>query len=89
MGFHMEDGRPNIGSDTNVTYLESTIALGNDTLRIYGLPTKIETTRRSDGMSSTTKGEGKVEISHYCIKDYGCGYADGCISTECHEGKTK
>lgn len=87
--FNIEDECADTKSDTNVTLLESTVVLGNDTLWIYGLPTKIETTRRSDGMSSTTKGDGRIEISHYCIKDYGCGYADGCISTACHEEKTK
>jgi hypothetical protein len=61
--------------------------LGNETVRIYGLETKIETTRRSDGMSSTTKGSGRVEISHYCGYG-GCGYANGCISTECNDKKT-
>lgn len=86
--FHVEDGWANGLSDTNVTFLEHTIVLGNDTLGVYGLSTKIETTRRSDGMSSTTKGEGRVEISHYCIKGWGCGYANGCISEKCNEEKT-
>ncbi|KAF3042875.1 hypothetical protein E8E12_002441 [Didymella heteroderae] len=82
-------------NNSNVTFLEQTLVLGNDTLWIYGLSTKIETTRRSDGMSSTTKGDGRVDISHYCIKPRagggiptGCGYANGCISTECNNKKT-
>lgn len=87
--FDMEDGRANDLSDTNVTFLEHTIVLGNNTLGVYGLSTKIETTRRSDGMSSTTKGEGRVEISHYCVKGWGCGYANGCISEKCNEEKEK
>ncbi|KAG9185426.1 hypothetical protein G6011_07970 [Alternaria panax] len=78
---------------TNITFLETTLTLGNDTLWIYGLSTKIETTRRSDGTSSTTKGDGRVDISHYCIQPQstgggGCGYANGCVSTECNDKKT-
>lgn len=75
--------------DTNVTFLEHEFIWGNNTLTAYGLSTKIETTRRSDGMSSVTKGEGKVEISHYCVDGWGCGYANGCISLECNDEKTK
>jgi hypothetical protein len=75
--------------DTNVTFLEHTFAWGNNTLTAYGLSTKIETTRRSDGMSSITKGEGKVEIKHYCVAGWGCGYANGCISEKCNDEKTK
>ena len=79
--------------DTNVTFLEQTLVMGNDNFWIYGLSNKIETTRRSDGMSSTTKGNGKVDISHYCIKPgsgtySGCGYANGCVSTKCNNEKT-
>jgi len=44
-------------------------------------------------MSSTTKGNGRVDISHYCIKPgsgtySGCGYANGCVSTKCNNEKT-
>ncbi|KAF1922870.1 uncharacterized protein M421DRAFT_426489 [Didymella exigua CBS 183.55] len=72
---------------TNVTFLEHTVVLGNETVLMFGLSTKIETTRRSDGMSSTTTGSGKVGISHYCGYG-GCGYANGCISSECNAKKT-
>lgn len=78
----------NMVTDTNVTFLQQTLFLGNDTLWVFGLSTKIETTRRSDGMSSTTQGDGRVDISHYCVVGWGCGYANGCISTECNDKKT-
>lgn len=38
-------------------------------------------------MSSTTKGTGRVDISHYCGWG-GCGYANGCISTKCNDEAT-
>lgn len=60
--------------------------LGNESVWLYGLSTKIDTTRRSDGMSSTTKGTGRVDISHYCGYG-GCGYANGCILDECNDRK--
>lgn len=74
--------------DTNVTFLKQTLPVANYSLWIFGLSTKIETTRRSDGMSSTTKGDGRIEISHYCVEGWGCGYANGCITTECNDKKT-
>ena len=62
--------------------------LGNESVRLFGLSTKTDTTRRSDGMSSMTKDTVRVNISHYCGYG-GYGYANGCILTECNDEKTK
>jgi hypothetical protein len=76
----------NSGLDTTLT-LRQIFVFGNGTLEVFG-SAKIETERRSDGTGgSSTKGTGRVEISHYCNDD-GCSDPDGCVTIECQQGKT-
>jgi hypothetical protein len=75
----------NSATDTTLT-LRQDVVVGNETLIIFG-NAKIETSRRSDGMSSITTGSGRVEIHHYC-NDIGCSDPDGCVTLECRAGQT-
>ncbi|KZM19378.1 uncharacterized protein EKO05_0002929 [Ascochyta rabiei] len=64
------------------------VVVGNETIWFFATPTKIETTRKSDGTGgSSYTGTGRVELHHYC-NDHGCSDVDGCVTIECQEGKT-
>ncbi|KAI4907628.1 uncharacterized protein J4E92_011051 [Alternaria infectoria] len=89
-----QSGRPGYSiRDFNATFHSSITNVIEGKCHYSFVPQGTKTTRRSDGMSSTTKGNGKVDISHYCIKPgsgtySGCGYANGCVSTKCNNEKT-